>query len=153
MRPGDLAPHPEGGHFREVYRSVNSVRAASGALRAALTHIYFGLDPGECSRFHRVTSDEVWNLYRGAVRLHLWDGAAVQSVDLSAAEDRFCTVVEAGIWQGAEPLEGSVLVGCSVAPGFDFADFEMIDPEGQVARQLLAAAPQLAHLVGMPRSG
>ena len=151
LRPVDLAPHPEGGRFREVYRSADRVTAAGGADRAAVTHIYFELRDGEVSRFHRVSSDEVWNLYRGdGVRLFQWDGAGgpVETVELSAAADTFCHVVPAGRWQAAEPTGGPVLVGCTVAPGFEFADFELLRP-GPVADGLAAARPDLGRLVGV----
>ena len=151
-RPENLSPHPEGGRYREVYRSAQPVTVPEGASRSALTHIYFQLEPGEFSRFHRVASDEVWNLYRGAVRLHLWKGTAIESVELSAQGNCFCTVVPAGVWQAAEPLGGPVLVGCSVAPGFEFEDFEMIDPAGREARRLLEVAPGLRRLVEEPSS-
>ena len=65
MKPVDLIEHPEGGRFREVFRSAATVTRADGDERAALTHIYFSLNGDEVSRFHKVRSDEVWNLYRG----------------------------------------------------------------------------------------
>ena len=65
MQPIDLIDHPEGGRFREVFRSAARVTTGAGESRSALTHIYFELRRGEVSRFHRVRSDEVWNLYQG----------------------------------------------------------------------------------------
>ncbi|MCP3980960.1 MAG: cupin domain-containing protein [bacterium] len=151
MRPENLVEHPEGGRFREVFRSDAVVLAGDGRSRSALTHIYFSLDPGEVSRFHRVASDEIWNLYRGdGVRLHLWEGgeAPPTRVTLSADTERFCHVVPAGTWQAAEPLGGTVLVGCSVAPGFDFVDFEMLDPSSAAAARLRTTDPGLARCIG-----
>lgn len=145
-----LINHPEGGRFREVFRSVESVLTASGRTRSALTHIYFSLDPGEVSRFHKVDADEVWNLYRGeGVILHTWDGTAAvpRHITLAAQRNRFCHVVPAGIWQAAEPIEDSVLVGCSVAPGFEFSDFTLMDPRSEEAERLLAAAPEMTQLI------
>ena len=150
MRPIDLTDHPEGGRFREVFRSGATVITPSGAAKSALTHIYFSLDDGEVSRFHRVASDEVWNLYRGAgLTLHTWDGtdAAPVAITLSAGSDRFCHVIPAGMWQAAEPLAGTVLVGCSVAPGFEFADFELIDPDSDEARLLRSRDPGLERFI------
>ena len=150
MTPGALLPHPEGGRFREVFRSAATVR---GGSRAALTHIYFALSAGEVSRFHRVRSDEVWNLYRGAVRLWTWDETAPPaSVDLTAEADRFCHVVPAGVWQAAEPLppsdaRGDVLAGCTVAPGFEFADFELLRAGTAAAGRLAELRPDLARLL------
>ncbi|MFH5803976.1 cupin domain-containing protein [Alienimonas sp. DA493] len=145
MTPADLLPHPEGGRYREVFRSADTVR---GGERAACTHIYFHLAAGEVSRWHRVTSDEVWNLYRGALRLWLWEeGGEPEAVELSADENRFCCVVPAGVWQAAEPLGEDALVGCTVAPGFDFADFAMLHENDPPAAPLTAAAPELARLL------
>ncbi len=66
MKPIDLTEHPEGGRFREVFRSAKTVFTQDGAIKSALTHIYFSLKSGEVSRFHRVASDEIWNLYQGS---------------------------------------------------------------------------------------
>jgi len=150
MQPTDLSDHPEGGRFREVFRSARLVTTADGATRTALTHIYFALDPGEVSRFHRVASDEVWNLYQGTgLRLYSWDGttAPPEVVTLAATTGDFCHVVPAGRWQAAEPLDGTVLVGCSVAPGFEFADFELIQPGSDTALRLAAIAPHLEKFI------
>ncbi|MCA9263241.1 MAG: cupin domain-containing protein [Planctomycetales bacterium] len=141
MRPDNLIAHPEGGRYQEVFRSLAQIQSATGQVRSALTHIYFSLDAGEVSRFHRVASDEVWNLYQGeGLLLVTWDGSSQrpQEVILSAQAHCFCHVVPAGYWQAAQPLSGarSVLVGCSVAPGFDFSDFELIDPRSEVASRL-----------------
>lgn len=122
-----LTPHPEGGRFRELYRSPDSVALTDGRTRSALTHIYFHLAQGEISRFHRVEQDEIWNLYHGSVRLHLLNATGEYSqITLSGAENTFCAVVPATIWQAAEPLGEDCLVGCTVAPGFDFADFTLL---------------------------
>ncbi len=121
-----------------------------GATRSAITHIYFALRQGEVSRFHRVTSDEVWNLYRGVgIRIYTWDGTEVPPVctELSEASDEFCHIVSAGTWQAAEPIGDSVLVGCSVGPGFDFEDFELMSPGSAAATQLLSVAPDMPRLV------
>lgn len=140
MKPTDLIQHPEGGRFREMFRSEKRVTTMTGGSRSALTHIYFSLNQGETSRFHRVESDEVWNLYQGqGLKLYLWDGKSQpECIELSARENCFCYVVQAGIWQAAEPLDGQVLVGCSVAPGFEFEDFELIDPASAESERLLS---------------
>ena len=124
-----LTEHPEGGRFREVHRSPTSLSLPDGRERSALTHIYFHLAEGEVSTFHRVEQEEVWNLYTGNLRLWLLNPASgqIDSVILSKEENNFCHVIPAGIWQAAEPLDGEALVGCSVAPGFDFADFTLMD--------------------------
>jgi len=120
-----LAPHPEGGFYRETFRAP----APDGA-RAASTAIYYLLREGDVSAWHRVVdADEVWHHYAGApLELTLSDGRERTSLrlgpDLSAGE-RPQAVVPAGVWQAARPLGGWVLAGCTVAPGFAFSSFEM----------------------------
>ena len=153
MKPIALIEHPEGGRFREVFRSARTVSTEDGATRSALTHIYFSLDPDEVSRFHRVSSDEVWNLYQGpGLYLYTWDGRNVppERHILSAAGNCYCHVVTAGTWQAAAPISDTVLVGCSVAPGFEFTDFKLIEPESDEARLLLCVAPDMARYVRAP---
>lgn len=132
-----LAPHPEGGHFRESYRSNERLQA--GALparfdgpRATATAIVFLLCAGECSRFHRLRADEVWHFYDGGpLLLHLLHaGGALESIRLGRSPERgerLQAVVPHGVWFGAEPAPGSpyTLAGCTVAPGFEYGDFEL----------------------------
>jgi predicted cupin superfamily sugar epimerase len=95
-----------------------------------------------------VAADEVWNLYRGdGLRLHIWDEAAgsLHTITLSSSTDTYCHVVPGGFWQAAEPLGTAVLVGCTVAPGFEFEDFELMDPAAESARALLASHPELTR--------
>lgn len=128
----DLAPHPEGGFFREIYRSASRVRPADGRNdRDAATTIYFLLVGGTHSRWHRVRSDEVWHLYEGGpLELFTAPPAAdeVRRVVLGEAvqSDGPVHVVPAGWWQAARPLGEYVLVGCTVAPGFVFEDFSFL---------------------------
>lgn len=120
--------HPEGGRFREVFRSSIPVHREDQPERTACTHIYFHLRAGEVSRFHKVEQEEIWNLYTGGLRLWIYDEntGSLEEHLLSPEKNCFCTVVPAGAWQAAEPLTEEVLVGCTVAPGFDFEDFELI---------------------------
>ncbi|MBE0620670.1 MAG: cupin domain-containing protein [Burkholderiales bacterium] len=148
MKPIDLIEHPEGGRFREVFRSAKTVSTQDGTTRSALTHIYFSLNSSEVSRFHKVTSDEVWNLYQGpGLNLYTWDGTNTppKCNTLSAGNDCYCHVVAAGTWQAAAPISGTVLVGCSVAPGFEFADFTLIDPDSDEAKRLISLNPEMAR--------
>jgi predicted cupin superfamily sugar epimerase len=150
MKPFDLIEHPEGGRFSEVFRSANSVTSSNGKTRSALTHIYFSLRPGEVSRFHKVSSDEVWNLYQGTgLILYIWDGTSTppERTILSADNNCFCLVVPAGMWQAAEPITDPVLVGCSVAPGFEFSDFTLIDSDSEEARLLVSITPELSRYI------
>ncbi len=150
MKPTDLIDHPEGGRFLEVFRSNAVITRPDGQTRSALTHIYFSLNKGEVSRFHKVQSDEVWNLYKGnGLNLYTWDGsdAPPQRHELSATSNSFCHIVPAGIWQAAEPIGDSVLVGCSVGPGFDFDDFELIAPESSQAKRLQILDPTMSPFI------
>jgi predicted cupin superfamily sugar epimerase len=147
MKPSNLIDHPEGGRFLEVFRSEAKVVRANGETRSALTHIYFSLNKGEVSRFHKVTSDEVWNLYQGeGLYLYVWNGSDTppEKIELSASAGVFCHVVPAGYWQAAESIGEKVLVGCSVGPGFEFADFELIDPKSDIAQWINANCPELS---------
>ncbi|MBX6320562.1 MAG: cupin domain-containing protein [Rhodospirillaceae bacterium] len=123
-----LAPHPEGGHYRETFRDP---RPAGG--RPASTAIYFLLARGEVSAWHRIDAAEVWHWYAGApLMLSVSaDGGAATRLRLGpdlAAGERPQAVVPAGAWQSAASLGDWTLVGCTVAPGFDFAGFELAPP-------------------------
>lgn len=124
----DLAPHPEGGCYRETFRD-----AAPEEGRAHSTAIYYLLRAGEISRWHRVDAAEVWHWYAGApLALGIADeGKPVARQTLGPALDkgeRPQLVVPAHAWQMAESLGDWTLAGCTVAPGFDFAGFEMAPP-------------------------
>jgi predicted cupin superfamily sugar epimerase len=150
MKPIDLIEHPEGGLFCEVFRSANTVSTQEGNSRSALTHIYFSLKPGEVSRFHKVASDEVWNLYQGTgLNLYTWDGTdkPPELVTLSENNSNFCHVVPANIWQAAEPLSNTILAGCSVAPGFEYSDFTLINPDSDDAKRLISIAPDMVRYI------
>jgi predicted cupin superfamily sugar epimerase len=123
----DLKPHPEGGHFRETFR--DAAGAAGG--RAVSTAIYFLLARGERSGWHRVDAAEVWHFYAGAPLLLdiAADGSATierltLGADLTRGE-RPQAVVPAQAWQAAESRGAWTLVGCTVAPGFEFKGFEL----------------------------
>jgi predicted cupin superfamily sugar epimerase len=146
-----LTPHPEGGYFRETYRAAESVPpdalpARYGGARALSTAIYFLLPAGECSALHRIRSDELWHYYAGdPLTLVTIDDAGLLTTHVLGPEvergERFQVLAPAGVWFGAEvpdrsPSGGAsdvpggvsrafTLVGCTVAPGFDFADFEL----------------------------
>ena len=127
IRELSLRPHPEGGYFRETHRSDERVRAEQGE-RAAVTAILYLLPAGERSRRHRVHSDEVWMHHQGdGLQLSIEKPEGTQVVVLGDGGE-FQAVVPASCWQEAEPLPGPagfVLVGCVVAPGFEFQDFEL----------------------------
>jgi uncharacterized protein len=116
-----LLPHPEGGYYRETYRSGLILDLPDGRRRTAATAIHYLLPTGTWSTWHRVASDEVWHHYDGGVlRLHL---LGVGTRLLHPADPQ--AIVPAGVWQAAEPEREAVLCGCTVAPGFEFQDFEL----------------------------
>jgi predicted cupin superfamily sugar epimerase len=142
-----LKPHPEGGFYRETFRAPLVVGAPQGS-RAASTAIYFLLPAGSLSALHRVRSDEVWHHYEGdPVDLHTIDAQGSHATrrlgrDLAAGEEPQ-VVVPAGVWQAAVPVgERFALCGCTVAPGFDFADFEMPARDA-----LVGAMPRLREVI------
>lgn len=95
-------------------------------------------------------SDEVWNLYKGSgIHIYTWDetDAPPKRIKLSAEQNNYCHIIPAGVWQAAEPISGEVLVGCSVAPGFDFADFTLIDQDSEEARKIISVAPELVRFI------
>jgi predicted cupin superfamily sugar epimerase len=125
----DLQPHPEGGHYRETFRDPGV--DANG--RALSTAIYFLLARGERSHWHRIDAVEVWHYYAGhALALHIADDAGHRAIRLGpglAAGEVPQAVVPPQAWQAAETTGDWTLVGCTVAPGFDFAKFELA-PKG-----------------------
>jgi len=143
-----LSPHPEGGFYRETYRAARR----DGGGRAASTLIYFLLPQGQVSRLHRIDADEGWHFYLGGpLDIFELDPHAPQAAaavtrlgnDLAKGEQPQ-HVVPAGKWFGAVPVAGSPysLVGCTVAPAFEFSAFELAD-----RATLLAAFPQAADLI------
>lgn len=128
-----LAPHPEGGYFTETFRDAADDR------RAHSTAIYYLLKSGQRSHWHRVDAAEVWHWYAGgALSLSISeDGRAPETLTLGpdlARGQRPQLVVPQGHWQAAEPLGAFTLVGCTVAPGFEFSGFEMAPPDWVAGR-------------------
>jgi hypothetical protein len=124
-----LRPHPEGGHYAETFRDT----AMTGhAGRAASTAIYFLLRAGEVSRWHTVDAAEVWHFYAGeALEISIQPSGGPRTVHILgldlAAGARSQIVVPAQAWQMARPLGAWTLVGCTVAPGFEFAGFRLAE--------------------------
>lgn len=149
-----LVPHPEGGWYREIFRSSREVQPQDGRpLRSALTTIDFLLLPGEFSAWHRVQSDEVWHLLEGGpLRLTLLSPSldAVHEVDLARAGPDTAprAVVQAGWWQAAEAVSGFAYVGATVGPGFDFRDFRFARDEPAVCDTIRRLRPDAVRLIG-----
>ena len=131
----NLLPHPEGGFYKETYRDSLSVINRVGNERSVSTGIYFMLTKGNFSAFHRIESDEMWHYYE-------WESLTVYVIDYSGKleeiklgkdlenGEQLQAVVPAGHWFASRINQGEYsLVGCTVAPGFDFQDFEMADRE------------------------
>ena len=137
-----MQPHPEGGFFAEIHRS------------ALLTEIFFLLTAGDISRWHRVRrSDEVWHYYEGAPLELLTAGLDFERLDRHVlgpvtAGQRPVFVVEAGVWQAARSTGDHTLVGCTVAPPFDFANFEMLRDDARAAADAVRRQPAAQEFVG-----
>lgn len=144
VRAYQMQPHPEGGFYAEMYRSSEQIPHSTlpdrfSGDRSFSTAIYFLLEGHHRSMFHRIQSDEVWHFYAGGP-LHVY--VITPSGDLSVIRlgnnpetgEVFQAVVPAGCWFGSKPANGVdfSLVGCTVAPGFDFADFELADREALI---------------------
>jgi predicted cupin superfamily sugar epimerase len=150
-----LEPHPEGGWYREIHRSADILATPRGP-RAALTSIYFLLERSQFSRWHAVASDETWHFAYGApLELLVYSPDSRQlrrelvGSPQGAGDDRPMPtgVVRAGQWQAARSLGEFTLVGCDVAPGFDFEDFEFIASRpGHEAHFIGELAPYLPLL-------
>ena len=145
-----LEPHPEGGHFVQTFRSPVVVTPGDGrGARPALTVIYFLLLAGGVSRWHRVASDEAWHWYEG-YPLELFtappDTGIVRTSLLGPLSGTAVPhqVVPAGHWQAARSSGAYTLVGCSVGPGFDYADFTLLSSLPDHERPRLAPASLLA---------
>ncbi len=155
----DLQPHPEGGHYRELYRSEQTViRNVDNQERLSLTTIYFLLAAGELSRWHVVSSDEVWHFYEGDdLELLIYDPERQQlSVTILGNTTDGHTrvaVVPAGHWQAARPVTttakdiGHSLVGCTVGPGFEFADFAFVSDSNNHQKHFKSILAQHSDLL------
>jgi uncharacterized protein len=149
----DLQPHPEGGFYRQVFRSNIQGPLDQRGVRATLTTICFLLPEGSFSRWHQVASDEVWHLYEGGP-LELLElstsGHSVLQHRLggvgSGADAPVCTI-SAGTWQAARSLGQYTFVGCTVGPGFNWVDFRLLADDHAQAAALRAALPNLAMLI------
>ena len=149
-----MQPHPEGGYFREIFRSAERVVPEDRrGVRSALTTIYFLLTEGTFSRWHQVASDEVW---------HLYEGGPLQLFELPESADNLrrhvlspvdgeggapVWTIPARHWQAARPVGSYALVGCTVGPGFEFADFRFLADVQDLAARVRKVWPDVAELV------
>lgn len=145
-----LAPHPEGGWFREVYRAALQVEVPwSAEKRSASTSIYFLLESADFSSFHRINSDEVWHFYDGEALEIFWfdTSGKLNSILLGRnpeAGELLQFAMPAGCWFAARVKDPGTfsLVGCAVSPGFDFRDFEMAE-----RHKLISLYPESEELI------
>ena len=145
-----LEPHPEGGYYRQTFKSRATVTTGGHrGGRAALTAIYFLLVAGEHSRWHRVTSDEIWTHIEGD-RIALWtyESHVVRRHDLARIDSGSPVVpVPGGVWQAAEVLGEYALAACFVAPGFEFEDFTLMSDDPEARRTLQREKPESLRLI------
>ena len=121
-----LQPHPEGGWYREIYRSPTRVETARGS-RSALTTIYYLLEQNQLSRWHVVQADEIWHFYAGAPLELVAYTPDTRTIDRHRLDNpTSVSVIPTGVWQAARSLGEYSLVGCTVGPGFEFADFQFV---------------------------
>jgi predicted cupin superfamily sugar epimerase len=149
----DLQPHPEGGFYRRIFESADRVTPADDrGVRAAITTTYFLLTADIFSRWHRVRSDEVWHLYEGGP-LELFEldfsSRSLEKHILGPVDGEHAPVhvIPAGRWQAARSLGDYALMGCTVGPGFDFADFNLLADDDAIAPIVRAEWPDLSFLV------
>jgi predicted cupin superfamily sugar epimerase len=146
-----MGPHPEGGHYVELFRSAQRVEVQDRQVaRSAITAIYFLLAAGEFSRWHRVVSDEIWHYHEGdAVELLLFDDGGLRRLRLGpvARETRPTIIVPGGTWQAARTTGAYTLVACTVGPGFDFADFTLAVDWPEIARRIAGASSDLTRFI------
>lgn len=149
----NLSKHPEGGYFREVYRSKNNCTIGpSGDVKSWLTDIYFLLTGNDISRFHRVKHDEIWHFYEG-------DPLVLTEIYPVSMEIHTITIgqpgpslnykhcVKGSTWQSAYTIGEYSFVGCTVGPGFEFVDFEMLANNNTIKTTILSKYPELEKFI------
>ncbi len=133
-----LSPHPEGGFFRETYRSADTLTTSEGKTRNVSTDIYYLLENDSKSRFHRIRSDEIWHFHqKDTLEMFIIDQGEliVKTLGNNLVQGEVPqVVVPAGTWFAArvKNASGYSLVSCTVAPGFDFTDFELATKESLI---------------------
>ncbi|TAF64822.1 MAG: cupin domain-containing protein [Cytophagales bacterium] len=140
----ELLPHPEGGYYKEVYRATEGGYASEKGLRSYGTGIYFLLESRHFSAFHRIDADELWHFYAGSsVKIYILHPSGVLEEKINGSnpdeEAHFQVVIPAGCWFAAAVIaaDSYALVGCTVAPGFEFEGFELAHK-----KELLEKYPQ-----------
>lgn len=149
VRELGLAPHPEGGFYRELFRSRRMVRTDDGrSERWAVTTIFYLLRGADVNKWHRVASDEIWHWYEGApLEVHLLDAqvtrARTEMLGPADAVQLPVRTIPAGCWQAVRCTGEYTLAGCTVAPGFEFSDFRLLRELPEQAARLTESFPEL----------
>ncbi len=134
----NLRRHPEGGYYKEIFRSQQQVmRKGARKVRRALTSIYYLLEGTDFSGFHRIASDELWYFHKGSpLLIHVINEQGIHTaLELSDTHSGSLSLaVNAGLWFAVEvpSNDGFALVSCAVAPGFEFAEFEMAQKQEMI---------------------
>ncbi len=144
-----LVPHPEGGHYAVVYESKQSVKSRVVYKdRKAVTHIYFLLLKGRVSIFHKVAHDEIWNFYEGdPLKIIIYNGFKVVEDIIGFGCSGYASIVEGGLYQAAESTGAYSLVGCTVAPGFEFEDFSFLRDDFETKEKMLNQVPDYQKFI------
>ena len=151
IRTLHLEPHIEGGHYRRIYESSSRMLYADTSKRAVATSIYFLLTADDVSRWHRVDADELWHYYEGQplelLRFDPMEGVlTTHLLGPASRESAPVFVVPAGMWQAARPRGAYTLVGCTVAPGYEYRGFALLEAASEVVEQLRELDPALLDL-------
>ena len=150
IRKYNLIPHPEGGYYREVYRSGLRITSPTiNKTRTAATHIYYFLMEKQISRFHKVAHDEIWNFYEGdTLKLITFNGQEIKQTLLGIKQKAgYTLVVAAGCYMAAETSGAYSLVGCTVAPGFEFEDMSYLSDDTTDKEKLLTNFPEYKKFI------
>ncbi|ETR74204.1 MAG: hypothetical protein OMM_00398 [Candidatus Magnetoglobus multicellularis str. Araruama] len=149
----DLVKHPEGGYYREVYRSESVfVSPKNGQKRHAMTDIFFLLLAGQKSRFHRIIHDEIWHFYKGDPLTLIdiqADNLEMSRITLGNTNSQltFKHWIRGYNWQSAYTNGEYSLVGCTVAPGFEFDDFSFLHDNPEASRRIINKYPELKEFL------
>lgn len=148
-----LEPHPEGGYYKEIYRSDQELESSAiNEKRNAVTNIYFLLTQGQVSRFHKVLHDEIWHFLEGDT-LELIElqkeslEASHEVLGAKTGKPHYQHCIKAENWQAARCMGSYSLVGCTVAPGFDFKDFSFLSQYPEILQKVMLEQSELIPLI------
>ncbi len=146
----NLIPHPEGGYYREIFRSPTQINSPKvNKERTAATHIYFFLMQNQISKFHKVVHDEIWNFYQGdALKIITFEGETAKETIIGHRQKHgYTVIIPGGCYQAAESTGEYSLVGCTVAPGFEFEDMSFLSQDESSKSKLLKKYPEYKKFI------